>query len=121
MYILVVDDDDQQRNLLKIGLEQKGYNVKLACNGMDCIEYTKLDTFDLIIMDYMMPIIDGLSALRMLKSNPKTKEIPVIMMSAENISTYGCSFLRKPFTISYLVNIIEELIKINHQKKILFS
>lgn len=82
--ILIVDDDASNRDILKTRLEAAGYVVTEAGNGEEGVK-TALDLApDLIIMDVMMPKVDGRLACRILKTNPKTKDIPVIMLTARS-------------------------------------
>ena len=77
--ILVVDDEVNIRLVVKEYAEFEGYEVREAENGMQAIEMVKNEDFDLIIMDVMMPKLDGYSACKEIK---KVKNIPVIMLSA---------------------------------------
>lgn len=79
MRILIVDDEINIRNVLKEYAEFEGYEVKEAVDGMDAVNICKNEIFDIIIMDVMMPKLDGFSAIKEIK---KTKNIPVIMLSA---------------------------------------
>lgn len=77
--ILVVDDEQRIREIIKEYAEFNGFQVVQAENGMDAVEKVRNEDFDIIIMDIMMPKLDGYSACKEIK---KTKEIPVIMLSA---------------------------------------
>lgn len=81
MKILVVDDEDKIRNVIKEYAEFEGFETDEACNGMEAISKCKDNNYDLIVMDIMMPKLDGFSAIKEIK---KTKDIPVIMLSARN-------------------------------------
>lgn len=81
MKILVVDDEDKIRNVIKEYAEFEGFETDEACDGMEAITKCKDNTYDLIVMDIMMPKLDGFSAIKEIK---KTKDIPVIMLSARN-------------------------------------
>lgn len=82
MKILIVDDDFQNRDILRARLEQAGYAVSEAVNGDEGIEKTEQEDFRLIVLDLMMPKKDGWQVLKILRSNPKTREIPVIVLTA---------------------------------------
>ncbi|MBR6737788.1 MAG: response regulator transcription factor [Clostridia bacterium] len=77
--ILIVDDEDKIREVLKEYAEFEGYETCEARDGMEAVKMCKEDNFDLIIMDVMMPKLDGFSAVKEIK---KIKDIPVIMLSA---------------------------------------
>ena len=81
MKILVVDDEDKIRNVIKEYAEFEGFETDEACDGMEAITKCKDNSYDLIVMDIMMPRLDGFSAIKEIK---KTKDIPVIMLSARN-------------------------------------
>lgn len=77
--ILVVDDEEKIREVIREYAEFNGYEVEEAGNGMEAIGLCKLNNYDLIIMDIMMPKLDGFSACKEIR---KIKDIPVIMLSA---------------------------------------
>lgn len=77
--ILVVDDEEKIRQVIKEYAEVSGYNVTEASDGMEAITLCKNNDYDIIVMDIMMPKIDGFSAVKEIR---KTKDIPVIMLSA---------------------------------------
>ena len=79
--ILVVDDEQGIRDVLREYLELEGYEVGEAVDGMDAIKQAKSDDYDLIVMDVMMPKLDGYSSVKEIK---KDKDIPVIMLSARS-------------------------------------
>lgn len=81
MKILVVDDEDKIRNVIKEYAEFEGFETDEACDGMEAISKCKDNNYDLIVMDIMMPKLDGFSAIKEIK---KGKDIPVIMLSARN-------------------------------------
>jgi len=77
--LLIVDDEPKIRELIKKYADFEGHETKEAVNGMDAVEMCKTSDFDLIIMDVMMPELDGFSACKEIR---KTKKTPVIMLSA---------------------------------------
>ncbi|MDA8230597.1 MAG: response regulator [Magnetospirillum sp.] len=103
--ILVVDDTEMNRDLLERRLRRQGYAVFMAENGKEAIEKVKNYDFDLILLDIMMPVMDGYNTLEMLKSSDKYNHIPVIMITAINEmdSVVRClelgaeDYLPKPF------------------------
>ena len=79
MRVLVVDDEEKIRNVIKEYAEFEGYEIDEACDGMEAIAKCKDNNYDIIIMDIMMPKLDGFSSIKEIR---KTKNIPVIMLSA---------------------------------------
>lgn len=77
--ILAVDDEAKIRTIIKEYAEFEGYEVAEAADGMEAVEMVKNDDFDIIIMDIMMPRLDGYSACKEIQ---KIKKVPVIMLSA---------------------------------------
>ena len=116
--ILVVDDEVNIRLVVKQYAEFEGYEVREAENGMQAIEMVKNEDFDLIIMDVMMPKLDGYSACKEIK---KVKNIPVIMLSArgeEYDKLFGFEigiddYVVKPFSPKELMARIKVVIKRN--------
>ncbi len=77
--ILVVDDEARIRTIIKKYAEFEGHSVTEACDGMEAVSLCRRETFDIIIMDIMMPELDGFSACREIR---KTSQTPIIMLSA---------------------------------------
>ncbi|MFP6663503.1 MAG: response regulator [Deltaproteobacteria bacterium] len=82
--ILVVDDDEDSRRLLTHLLERKGYNVVLADGGRAAINALKKTEVDVILLDVMMPLMDGFAVCRELKKDPSTANLPVILLTARD-------------------------------------
>ena len=80
--ILVVDEDPYLRDVLTQKLEALGYRVAEARNGKEALERVQREPPDLIILDVMMPVMDGFEACRRLKDDEDTRLIPVVMMTA---------------------------------------
>ena len=81
--ILVVDDEEDILELVRYNLNKDGYIITCALTGEDALEKARSETFDLIILDLMLPGIDGLEVTRKLKDNPKTRSVPVLMLTAK--------------------------------------
>jgi CheY-like chemotaxis protein len=80
--ILVVDDVEPNRDLLRKKLERQGHWITTAANGVEALAQVREDPPDLILLDVMMPVMDGYQALRRLKADEATRHLPVIMISA---------------------------------------
>ena len=108
--VLVVDDEEVIRKFLKINLVNWGYEVREAVDGAEALEQLKLDDFDLLICDIIMPNKDGWEVLKEMRSDPKTKDIPVIVLTGKNEDTemfkgydMGANYyMTKPFTKAQL-------------------
>jgi DNA-binding response OmpR family regulator len=80
--VLVVDDNEMNRDMLSRRLERQGYHVIVAENGMRALELVAENAFDLILLDIMMPKLNGYEVLERLKTDQATRHIPIIMISA---------------------------------------
>src|SRR5438445_5579670 len=81
--VLVVDDDPVIVKLLQVNFEMEGYQVLTAADGQEGLERAQHDRPDVIILDVMMPKLDGLEVAKALKLDAKTQDIPVILLSAK--------------------------------------
>jgi CheY-like chemotaxis protein len=110
--ILVVDDEPYMLRFIQILLERDGYQMLVARNGHEAIEVALRENPSLVIMDAMMPKMDGFTALRELKREPSTRPIPVIVLTAnphkfsreEAESSGATTFLTKPFSPTQLLD-----------------
>lgn len=109
--ILVVDDDNEIRNLLEICLSNEGFNVVKACDGQDALDILEKEEFQLIILDVMMPKLNGIEACSQIRRN---LNIPILMLSAkcedmdkiQGIMTGADDYITKPFnTLELLVRV----------------
>ena len=82
MRILIVEDEKRIQDFLSRGLESAGYAVDVASDGNTAIELVHATEYDLIILDLMLPKLDGASVLRALKNDPQTAQIPVVVVTA---------------------------------------
>ena len=113
--ILVVDDDANIRELLRQQLENEGYNVWEAKDGMDAIHQIKSARPDLILLDVMMPQINGFDVAAVLKNDPVTQDIPIIILSIVENKERGYligidRYLTKPINTEKLLNEIGSLL-----------
>jgi signal transduction histidine kinase len=79
--VLIVDDDEQSLVLLSVKLQREGYETERALNGLEALSRAKSFRPDIILLDVMMPVMDGYEALRRLKAAEETRYIPVIMLT----------------------------------------
>jgi CheY-like chemotaxis protein len=116
--ILICDDDPVILRLLQVNLELEGYRALLAHHGAKAVEVALAEHPDLIILDIMMPRMDGYQAVQELKANDATKDIPVIFLSAkaqpsdiERGKKHGVDdYLTKPFDPGELLEIVDRLV-----------
>ena len=80
--VLIVDDDPDFVDAVKSVVEKGGYEVEVAYDGQEALEKVSQSKPDLIILDVMMPVMDGTKACKKLKADPDTAEIPIIMLTA---------------------------------------
>ncbi len=85
--ILVVDDERHIVRLVEVNLTRAGYDVVTAYDGVEALEAVKNETPDMIVLDVMMPRMDGFEVLRRLQADPETQNIPVIMLTARKRRT----------------------------------
>ena len=109
--VLVVDDEEVIRKFLRIHLINWGYEVKEAVDGVEALEQLGHNDFDVLICDIIMPNKDGWEVLKEVKSNPKMKNIPVIVLTAKDEDSdifkgyeLGADYyITKPFTKAQLL------------------
>ena len=104
--ILVVDDVPQNIRLLEMNLKAEGYIVISANNGQEALEKVATDKPDLILLDIMMPIMDGNEVCRQIRKNNNTRWIPIVMVTAfesgpekivQSLDNGADDFIKKPF------------------------
>jgi CheY-like chemotaxis protein len=103
--ILVVDDNKENLKVVSNYLKTQGYNIALALDGTGALEILKSTHIDLILLDIMMPEMDGFEVCKKIKKNPETKDIPVIFLTAKNetedivraFREGGVDYITKPF------------------------
>jgi len=117
--ILIVDDEKDVLSVLAKGLTAEGYSVITTDNGSDAVLLAKTERPDLIILDVLMPDMDGSEVHSKLKENPDTKDIPVIFLTGmfpkreENERgnmVAGNMMFDKPYDISRLITVIENIL-----------
>ncbi len=110
--ILIADDEPHMLRVTELSLKKGGYDLVMARNGREAIEIARRDLPNLIVMDILMPEVDGLTALKVIKEDPLTAGIPVIMFSArgqlvtrkDGQASGAALFITKPFSPTQLLN-----------------
>lgn len=119
--ILIVDDEEDVLELVRYNLGRNGYKVETAATGEEALEKARAKLPDLIILDLMLPCIDGLEVCKKLKSNTKTENIPVIMLTAKGDETdvvagleLGADdYVTKPFSPKVLIARVRRVLQRN--------
>ncbi len=117
--ILAIDDDQNILNLEKTILEQKGFQVTLALSGPKALELLAKEAFDLILLDVMMPEMDGFAVCRKIKDDTRLKDVPVIFLTAkgggealaEGFESGAVMYINKPFTANKLLTIVNTMLE----------
>ena len=117
--VFVADDDPTVQDYLKTLLEDWGYEVGSSENGSDALQRITEEGPDLVLMDVILPDMDGITLCRRLKLNPKTSQIPILVLTSLTDSTtsrdakfFGASdCIGKPFDPKFLKSKIEEAFK----------
>lgn len=117
--ILAVDDERHIVRLIQVNLERAGYEVVTANDGAQALEIVAADRPDLIVLDWMMPQLNGMETLKRLKQDEATRDIPVIMLTAKSQdadvfkgwqSGADC-YLTKPFNPMELLSFVKRIIE----------
>jgi DNA-binding response OmpR family regulator len=116
--ILVVDDDPGVVRVVEINLTQEGYQVRTAGDGEEALASIAQEAPDLVVMDVMMPRLDGFETLKRLKGEPATADIPILMLTAraqdedvfEGYGTGAQWYLTKPFDPVELRRVVRHLL-----------
>jgi diguanylate cyclase (GGDEF)-like protein len=117
--VLVVDDDPNTLDIIKLGLEFKNYRVITGTNGEEALELISSENPDMVVLDVMMPKVDGLEVCRRTKENFFTSQIPIMLLTArgqvehkvEGLSVGADDYLSKPFDMRELVARVEMILR----------
>ena len=109
--VLVVEDESAQREILKYNLEAEGFRVAIAINGDEALLMVAEEKPDLIVLDWMLPNVSGIEICRRVKTNPDTRNIPIIMLSARSeetdrvrgLETGADDYVVKPYSVIELM------------------
>ena len=123
--ILLVEDNEMNRDMLSRRLARKGYEVVLACDGQAGVDMAETEAPDLVLMDMSLPVLDGWEATRRLKANERTRHLPVIALTAHAMSgdrdkalEAGCNdYDTKPIDLARLLGKIETLLAASAERK----
>ena len=125
--VLIIDDEVDLRNLLEYNLRKEGYKVMTAQDGRTGIDQTLRERPDLIVLDIMMTIIDGLEVCKTLRNNSKTANIPILMLTAKaeetdkviGLEIGADDYMVKPFGIRELLARIKALLRRKGREEII--
>jgi two-component system sensor histidine kinase/response regulator len=116
--ILIVDDEIHLAKIIQLTLEHAGYETLLAFDGEEALEMVRSSRPALVILDLMLPVLDGYKVCNRIKDEEATKYIPVIILSARDLSTERLDepitadlFMAKPFDSAILLKEISELLR----------
>ena len=123
--VLVVDDDERNVVLLTVKMEREGYEVDSVSNGVDALERVRTFKPDLILMDVMMPRMNGYEVLRVLKGDEKTRFIPVIMLTGlgevenkvQGFDVGAEDYITKPFSLREVAARVRSLLRVRALQK----
>ncbi|MEE9316426.1 MAG: response regulator [bacterium] len=116
--LLLVEDDLYSSETLKFALEAKGHEVIMVTNGRDALNLVREKPPQLVILDIMIPKMDGYHLCRLLKFDARFKHIPIIIVSAKiqdadkqlGLACGGNEYVTKPYDINNLINLVERYI-----------
>ena len=123
--ILIVDDIAENIQLAANILTNDGYSVEFATNGIEALDWIENEYFDLVLLDVMMPDMDGYQVCQKVRENPKYKDLPIIFLSAltdkestiKGLKLGAQDFATKPFNSGELLLRIETQIELSHARK----
>lgn len=120
--ILVVDDEPPIVRLMEFILARQGHQMLVAVNGEEALEKVRTQNPDLVLLDIMMPRIDGYEVARTLRADPATQDLPIIMLSAKaqeediqkGIDVGVNEYITKPFSPEQLVHVVTDYLNRVH-------
>jgi two-component system chemotaxis response regulator CheY len=117
--ILIVDDSESIREVLAFSIENAGYHVLTACDGLDALNFLNGQTIDLILTDYHMPNLNGLELIGKVRETVQYKYTPILVLTTENQiemirearDTGATGWLMKPFSTEKLLQTLRKVIR----------
>ena len=117
--ILVVDDEENIAEFVSRALRQRGYKTLCAYDGDNALSFIKEELPDLVILDLMLPLMDGWEVCRRAKADPETQKIPILMLTARNstedvvqgLDLGADDYMRKPFSLEELLARVRVLLR----------
>jgi CheY-like chemotaxis protein len=114
--VLIVDDDDGVRNLFERAFARDGFAVRAGAGGQEALELIKDDVPDLLVLDLMLPYVNGIQVLAAIRQQPSLRAVPVLVVTATATSAYDLrdynplGVLRKPVELTRLVRVAREML-----------
>jgi len=117
--IAIVEDEEDMRELLRLHIEREGYDARLYATGDEFLDSVQTTSFDMVLLDLMLPGTDGLDVCRILRADDSTKDIPIIMLTAKSseadivvgLELGADDYMTKPFSIRELMARIKALFR----------
>jgi DNA-binding response OmpR family regulator len=110
--VLVVDDHPPTLRLITNALENEGIQVRTARNGAECLLAVDAERPDLLVLDVIMPVMDGFQTLRTLRENEQNRSLPVIILSIRNDDDM---YITKPFKMDELVTAVQRMLEVHRE------
>ena len=118
-HILIIEDDRSLADVLSYNLQQAGYEVSVARDGQDGLNQMRHETPDVIVLDLMLPVIDGLEVCRRLRADPTTSDVLVVMLTAKSeevdqvvgLAMGADDYVTKPFSVKVLLERVKALLR----------
>ncbi|MFQ5730196.1 MAG: response regulator [Waddliaceae bacterium] len=124
-HIIVVDDEEDILELIRYNLDKEGFQVICATTGEDALQKARSKSIDLLVLDLMLPGIDGLDVCRILKSDSKTKSVPILMLTSKGeeadivkgLEIGADDYVTKPFSPKVLIARVKALLRRSFEGK----
>ena len=122
--VLIADDDQDILRLVQRRLSRRGYEITTATNGQEALDAVAADAPDAVVLDWLMPKVTGSEACKLIKGDPRTATIPVVLLTArategdieEGLASGADAYLTKPFDIYELDAMLRQVIQIASAK-----